>query len=735
MVSGYAFVESAPSDYGKAISSFESSRDLFRQLGDTCEAAIAESWAAQFLPDVGRIDDGEKRLSALISDAQTRNFKLLLPTAHYWLGVSNSFQNRISESSNNFKTALRDAEAANNAFEVDHAAEALALHYAELGEFEPAVSFASRMLSFKSLYRESSSQSKRDLGTLARISWLMERYATSLNMASEELSLARTNSKNLRQLNDAFRDVVYAAASSGDFQTALQYANESLVTASVGAKPENARTIAQVYLMLADVKSQKQEYAAALADYDRALEFYQRLPELSVDLYKIHKGKLVCLQKLDQRENFAPELKLVLALSERYRATIREDDSRQAFFDNEQLVFDLAMESALNAGDSRAAYEYGEASRARSLLEFVESEKSIAELEKDFAAVAHPLTLSEIQQRLPEQVQLVQYSLLSDRLVIWTITRSRFDFIEKQVDAAELEKEIDVYRTAIIHKASAESIKAASRNLYDKLVPPDLAADKQLCLVPDKALHQLAFASLISAHGKYLVQDFALSYAPSASVMVLASENAKRKEQLNDERILSIGNPAYEREEGMNLPDLASAELEARSIAGDYRKSVLLTGGEATKAKFLQSFGSTEVIHFAGHFVANPQSSRNSKLLFAEGSLRSSELSSHKLPRAKLVVLSACETGFEHYNRSEGAIGIARTFLALGAPLVLASQWQVDSEPTKDLMIAFHRYRTRDRMTSVESLRKAQLELMTKEETRAPFYWAAFSLFGGSASY
>jgi CHAT domain-containing protein len=142
-----------------------------------------------------------------------------------------------------------------------------------------------------------------------------------------------------------------------------------------------------------------------------------------------------------------------------------------------------------------------------------------------------------------------------------------------------------------------------------------------------------------------------------------------------------------------------------------------------------------DVIHFAGHFVANRYSPGKSKLLFAGGEIRSAALGTYKLPQTKLVVLSACETGFERYDKGEGAIGIARTFLALGAPLVVATQWQVDSEPTKDLMIAFHRYRKTTHLSSAESLRRAQLDVLRNGQTQAPFYWAAFSLFGGYASY
>jgi len=363
------------------------------------------------------------------------------------------------------------------------------------------------------------------------------------------------------------------------------------------------------------------------------------------------------------------------------------------------------------------------------------SDKPIAEVEKNFASVSHPLSLTEIRTRLPEHVQLVQYAVLPEKLAIWVVSKTRFDLIEKPITADQLEKKINNYQASVIGKTPAVDLKQTANELHELLIPPDLAGEEQICLVPDKSLHQLAFASLVSAGGKYLLEDHALFYAPSASVLVLASENAQRKDRATKESLLSIGNPEFDREENPNLADLGSAETEAKIIAGDYEKPIELSGAAASKDEFLGNFTAVAVIHFAGHFLANPNSARNSKLLFAGGELRASELGTYKLPKAKLVVLSACETGVERYDKSEGAIGIARTFLALGAPLVVASQWKVDSEPTKDLMIAFHHHRKSNGLSSAESLRRAQLEVLRNQQTQAPFYWAAFSLFGGYANY
>ena len=729
---GYQLIST---DAAQAIERFEKSRDVFSKLGNEGEAAIAESWAVQSLPDLAKVDESRSRLGAVIANAESKKFMVLLPPAYYWLAMGDYHQGRFSESAKNLKIALRLAQEANNTFEIQHVQHALAVNYSALGELEPAWLYANKLLKANELYYQSPAQEWRNKGLIGNLALKLEFFSTALNLARERLIIAPEISRSSRLVNDSFRSMIEAATDRGDFQAALEYAGESMQAAvKSGDTAENTRKIAEIYRLQAEIKRKSKNCSEALADYDKALDLYRRFPEVSDALYQIHRGRLFCFQQLNRQEDFSNELQIVFDLSEAYRATIREDNSRQAFFASEQSVFDAAAAEFMDQRDSGRAFALIEASRARSLLDFVGSGKSIVEVENSFGPVAQPLSLAEIQARLPEEVQVVQYAVLPEKLAIWILSKTRFDLLEKKITSAELEKKIEDYQGLIISGASNDAIKREARDLYELLIPADLASEKQLCFVPDKSLHQLAYATLVSPGGNYLLQTYSLFYSPSSSVLVLASENARRRENRN-EHLLSVGNPDFDREENPKLPDLKDAETEARTITTDYRKSVELIGSEATKEKFLRSIGKVEVIHFAGHFLANLQSPGNSKLLFANGELRASELGVYKLPVSKLVVLSACETGFEIYNKSEGAIGIARTWLALGAPVVIASQWKVASEPAKDLMIAFHRNRKVNRMSSAESLRQAQLELLSRDETKSPSYWAAFSLFGGYANY
>ncbi|HKQ80476.1 MAG TPA: CHAT domain-containing protein, partial [Blastocatellia bacterium] len=155
----------------------------------------------------------------------------------------------------------------------------------------------------------------------------------------------------------------------------------------------------------------------------------------------------------------------------------------------------------------------------------------------------------------------------------------------------------------------------------------------------------------------------------------------------------------------------------------------------------------SDVAHFATHYVADERSPMLSVLPLAgekspaskkgDGVLQTLEFYDMNLSRLRLVVLSACQTGIERYYKGEGAVGLARPFQAAGIPLVVASLWPVESYPTKELMVGFHRRRKSSGLSTVRALRQAQLEMIrsSNPELRNPYHWAAYIVIGGRADY
>ncbi|MEA2203412.1 MAG: hypothetical protein QOE77_188 [Blastocatellia bacterium] len=498
----------------------------------------------------------------------------------------------------------------------------------------------------------------------------------------------------------------------------------------------------------------------AIQKFDESISIYQQL-KFYAYLYEAHKEKLRALIALQENEAARVELGTVLALLEANRPKISEESNRDMFFDAGQDTYDIAADFAYSRlKDEKRAFEYAEASRARSLSEMmkrgarVEDGRRLPDI--DLGSHTDNLKLDQIQSSLPEGVQIVEYSLLPDKLIIWVITKRNFQSAMVGLEQAEFERSIYDYQKLVRKGSSAdeETRRTTAKELYARLISPvesSLDPNLQTFIAADKALHYLPFTTLISpATNKYLIENYAIETVPSATVLIWTSDQAKKKGGARDERVLSVGKPNFDQNAFPGLPGLPGADREARAVAAAYRSRTLLIGADALASRVKHELKGADVIHVATHAVTDARSSLLTKLLLTggrqdgvsshhanNGFLQASEIYEMNLPRARLVVLSACQTGIERAYRGEGAIGMARPFLVAGVPIVVASLWPVDSESTADLMIKFHEYRTREDKPTIEALRLAQLYMINHPPpgSQGTLNWAAFVAIGGYAEY
>src|SRR6185436_18815561 len=259
---------------------------------------------------------------------------------------------------------------------------------------------------------------------------------------------------------------------------------------------------------------------------------------------------------------------------------------------------------------------------------------------------------------------------------------------------------------------------------------------RALVVVPDKILHLLPFAALVDpSTGRYLIQDRALSVAPSANVYVHCLERARPWSAEPPASALVVAADAFDRSQFPRLSPLARAEEEARLIAAAYPRSRLLAGSEATRENFLAlALQGPQVIHFAGHAVVNPEHPDLSMFVLAGNggkqgltAVYSHEVGGMKLGATRLVALSACSTAAGRISASEGATSLARSFLAAGVPAVLASLWEVDDPVASRFFVELHR-RLRAGEDPIIALRTVQLSELG---TAPPAEWAVFQMIGG----
>jgi len=144
------------------------------------------------------------------------------------------------------------------------------------------------------------------------------------------------------------------------------------------------------------------------------------------------------------------------------------------------------------------------------------------------------------------------------------------------------------------------------------------------------------------------------------------------------------------------------------------------------------------VLHFATHGTYDDRAPGRSALVLApgqgeDGRLQVREIAALAL-RARLVSLSACDTGLGEVVTGEGVVGVARAFLNAGADAVAMTLWRIPDASTAELMRRFYRH-LRDGRPAAEALRDAKLELRAgRDARRAPFHWAGVVLTGDADS-
>ena len=290
------------------------------------------------------------------------------------------------------------------------------------------------------------------------------------------------------------------------------------------------------------------------------------------------------------------------------------------------------------------------------------------------------------------------------------------------------------------------------RSMYDLLVKPleqylPKNKDEVVTILPHDVLFCIPFAALMASNGDYLIEQHTLSYAPAIGVFRATQKLEEQADQM-PHKLLAFGNPITKRIAFIGT--LPYAEKEVKHIASLYPPSdtTIEIGEAATKEAFEKLVPKASEIHLATHGLVDEEHPMKSSVVLAptdtdDGLLSVRDILTLKNLKARLVVLSACQTGRGKIT-GDGVVGLSRAFIIAGAPSVLVSQWNVDDIMTDFQMEKFYRFYLKgsDRAKALRDAQLATIRYMentpdgqavahSASQARAnPRYWAAFQLIG-----
>lgn len=374
---------------------------------------------------------------------------------------------------------------------------------------------------------------------------------------------------------------------------------------------------------------------------------------------------------------------------------------------------------------------------------------------------ANVISLAEAGSLLPDaKSALLEYVVTDDKTYLFVLTRTR-ETPAVQVFILDVKRKDLIQRAERFRQQLAQRdlrFEASAHELFDSLVTPAqaLLQDKTtLVIVPDGILWELPFQALQDSRKRYLIEDHALSYAPSLTVL-REMGRIRRKGTNGAERaptLLALGNPALgqPKTERMprpalmdeNLGALPEAEKQVKVLGQLYgaARSRVYIGADAREERMKAEAGNFRILQLATHGILNNASPMYSYLVLAQGPagaqedglLEAWEMMNLDL-KADLVVLSACETARGRVGAGEGVIGLTWALFVAGSPATVVSQWKVESASTTELMLEFHRRlqptNKRPHTSTAAALQQASIKLLDSREYRHPFYWAGFVVVG-----
>jgi CHAT domain-containing protein len=335
----------------------------------------------------------------------------------------------------------------------------------------------------------------------------------------------------------------------------------------------------------------------------------------------------------------------------------------------------------------------------------------------------------ELARTLPAEAALLVYYVLPQELVIWALCEGELTAQRVPVERADLTDSVRAYRLMVQNRELLSQVRTASQRLSELLLPAALRRRLEgsgvIGIVPHGPLHYVSFASLHDGEA-FLVERRPLFYGPSASALrrLLAEEVPPKGEGL---QVLALGNPAV----GDPAYELPFTEREVVSIGRSFVEVTPLTGEGATEDRLKEDLARFDVVHIGAHGQFDPVNPLFSALMLArgeeDGMLHLHEVTGLEL-NARLVTLSACQSGLGELRAADELVSLARAFTYAGTRSIVSTLWRVDDVSTA--LVTKHFYRHYVAHGAAESLRHAQLQVMNDGRHYHPTYWAGVVLTG-----
>ncbi len=550
------------------------------------------------------------------------------------------------------------------------------------------------------------------------------------------------------------------------------------------ARAANARVLsAQSFLEL-------EERTPALREAQRALDGIEgyHAPWVSYQCY----NTLGRLKELNGSIDEAEQLYMkAIDQMESLRGNIRLDEMRLSFGRDKYQVYENMVNLKLTKNDPRAAFQFVERSKSRTLIDLLErnletvwdtgaddsprlqrirkireelnifysrlneigavrptgdsaTQEEIARREQELVELLREVgseksgwatlqsmkipDVEEVQAMLQADEVLVEYYTIGDRFQAFIISRNKFEIVRNLTTTSTVRTALKGFTFQLSKFHLQAAYLESHAPLLLKAIQYHLRELYRHLIEPIQDKLDRPSLIFVPHHVLHYVPFHALYDGANYLVDAYAVSRGASASVLKICREKKI--QRTEQDLVLAVPDEMTPYIneEVAALRSLLPKGLFFVGREAREDK-LRRYGPTAgKLHIAAHGIFRADNPMFSSLKLGDSWLNLFDIFNLQLG-AELTVLSACETGMSAVWEGDELLGLARGFLYAGTPSLVVSLWTVNDRSTAQLMRRFYEALHRG-ASKTRALQEAILEV--KAAFPHPYHWAPFILMGKS---
>ena len=774
--------------YQESLSHYDRAQELLENRDDTqAHASLASIGLnrAYVLTEMNRFDEAVQSFQITKNHCERHGLSL-------WAAIADRGVSQMHFRRGNYSTALRILEQVRRRHEQLDDARRVGLCdmdraeiYLELNLFADAADIAARAYDiFQRLGNRYETAKCLTYQAIAYFKTFEDEDAEKALLAAREIFVNEGNDLWVAVVDLWRAQLLTRQQQFSTAQELAQRSAEIFERQQAPARAANARVLsAQSFLEL-------EERTPALREAQRALDGIEgyHAPWVSYQCY----NTLGRLKELNGSIDEAEQLYMkAIDQMESLRGNIRLDEMRLSFGRDKYQVYENMVNLKLTKNDPRAAFQFVERSKSRTLIDLLErnletvwdtgaddsprlqrirkireelnifysrlteigaarpngdtaTQEEIARREQELVELLREVgseksgwatlqsmkipDVEEVQAMLQADEVLVEYYMIGDRFQAFIISRNKFEIVRDLTTTSTVRTALKGFTFQLSKFHLQAAYLESHAQLLLKAIQYHLRELYRHLIEPIQDKLDRPSLIFVPHHVLHYVPFHALYDGANYLVDAYAVSRGASASVLKICREKKI--QRTEQDLVLAVPDEMTPYIneEVAALRSLLPKGLFFVGREAREDK-LRRYGPTAgKLHIAAHGIFRADNPMFSSLKLGDSWLNLFDIFNLQLG-AELTVLSACETGMSAVWEGDELLGLARGFLYAGTPSLVVSLWTVNDRSTAQLMRRFYEALHRG-ASKTRALQEAILEI--KAAFPHPYHWAPFILMGKS---